>query len=35
MLYEGEERPDRMTLWIDGQEIAEESQQEKNNEQCV
>ncbi len=24
MLYEGEERPDCMTLWIDGQEVAEE-----------
>ena len=35
MLYEGEERPDRMTLWIDGQEITEDGQQEENNEQRV
>lgn len=25
MLYPGEERPDRMTFWIDGQEVPEES----------
>lgn len=26
MLHQGEERPDTMNLWIDGQEVTEESQ---------